>query len=1079
MFWTTIMGIKYTISTNILRDTDRELQYIPTPNAIRISNQIGNDFRLGIRSYTIIGSYGTGKSSYLWALEQTILNKKKYFGLNMIPGANAGFIKVVGDYIPLRDALANLLDVDAAKASPELIFAELYARYKDLGENSPLLFIIIDEFGKFLEYASKNDPEKELYFIQQLAEFASNPEYNIVLITTVHQNLDAYAMHLEASQRQEWTKVKGRFREITFNEPVEQLLYLAGEHLDERNSAKKRLGDIQSLTELLSKSGVFRINEDQIDSTSKKLYPLDPIAAYIITLSLQRYGQNERSLFSFLESTDHTGLYQHSILKETFYGMPEVYDYLVYNYFSFLNSRFNPDFSAWKSIKTALERAETSFSEDIAQYHTIIKTIGLLSIYAQSGSVIDADFLHTYCQISLGIVKADLYLEQLESKQIIIYRRHSNRFVLFEGTDLDIQSALYEAGNKIDDVTDVVTLLKKNYPLPSIPAKRAMFETGSPRLFEYVISSEPIIVTPTDEIDGYINLVFNDRMDIKEFKKAASKSDEAILYCFYHNTKEIKNLLFEVEKTRRVIEDNADDRVAVSELKNILTHQRNLLNHKILNSLYGKKTVVTWFFNGEEIVLQSTKEFNAFLSEICSTKYNKTPYFNNELVNKHKISTSIHTAKRNYFRALANHWDVPGLGFPDDKFPAEKTIYLTLLEDNGITLYGENTDIVVPNDKNGFLDLWDTSEAFLASAKSGKRKVTDFWDVLSKKPFKLKKGFIEFWIPTFLFIKRDEFALFNNGIYTPVLSEDILELLAKVPGDFDIKAFALEGVRLDLFNSYRKFLDINSESKASSQTFIETIKPFLVFYRGLPEYSKQTKRLSPEAFAIREAISRSTDPEQSFFEDFPVALGYSVARLQKDRNELQQFIIQLQEAIKEIRNCYDELVTRFEGFIQDKFFTNNPEFESYKSSFQKRYKSLHRHLLLNEQKSFVQRIDSQIEDKKAWLTSLAQSLTGKTLEKFRDEDELKLYDRFAAMILSLDSLTSLSNSNFDHEKELVYDVSIISFESPMENKTIRLPKTKGPEVNALEKKVAELLSKDKNINLAALTAVLKDLLQDD
>lgn len=1073
------MGIKYTISTNILRDTDRELHYIPTPNSIRISNQLGNDFRLGIRSFNIIGSYGTGKSSFLWALEQTIRNEKKYFGLNMLPGASVGFIKIVGNYSPLRDSLADILEIKTSDVSSEAIFAELYSRYHDLGKKSPLLFIVIDEFGKFLEYASKKDPEKELYFIQQLAEFASNPEYNIVLITTVHQNIDAYAMNLELAQRQEWTKVKGRFKEITFNEPVEQLLYLAGEHLDERNSAKKRFPEIQNLTELLSKSGAFRFNEDQIDNTAKKLYPLDPIAAYIITLSLQRYGQNERSLFSFLESTDHTGLYQHSILSNTFYGISEVYDYLVYNYFSFINSRFNPDFSAWKSIKAALERVETSFSEDVTQFQSVIKSIGLLSIYAQPGSAIGHEFLAEYFKICQGIDNTDWYLEQLELKKIIIYRSYSNRFVLFEGTDLDIQSALVEAGNKIDDVTDVVTLLKKNYPLPSISAKRAMFETGTPRLFEYVISAEPLNIVPKDEVDGYINLVFNDKLGINALKNAASLSQEAILYCFYHNTNEIKTLLFEVEKTRRVIEDNADDKVAVTELKNILTHQRNLLNHKILNSLYGSKTSVTWFFNGEEKILESPKAFNAYLSEICSTKYNKTPYFNNELVNKHKISATIHSAKRNYFRALANNWDIPQLGFPEDKFPAEKTIYLSLLDDNGIELYSENLEPIAPNNKNGFIDLWEASEEFLESAKSGKRKVSDFWDILSKRPFKLKKGFIEFWIPTYLFIKRDEFALFNNGIYTPLITEDILELLAKVPADFNVKAFALEGVRLDLFNSYRKFLDINTDSKANAQTFIETIKPFLVFYRGLPEYSKHTKRLSKEGLAIREAIARSTDPEQSFFEDFPIALGYSVASLQKDRAELQHFVAQLQEAIKEVRNCYDELANRFENYIQDKFFSRNPDFETYKSKFQQRYRNLHRHLLLNEQKSFVQRLDSQIEDKKAWLSSLAQSLTGRALDKFRDEDELKLYDRFNAMVLSLDSLTNLSQSSFDHEKEFVFDISINSFGEARENKIIRLPKTKVPQVNELERKVAGLLSEDKNINLAALTALLKHLMQDE
>ena len=106
-----------------------------------------------------------------------------------------------------------------------------------------------------------------------------------------------------------------------------------------------------------------------------------------------------------------------------------------------------------------------------------------------------------------------------------------------------------------------------------------------------------------------------------------------------------------------------------------------------------------------------------------------------------------------------------------------------------------------------------------------------------------KQGFIDFWVPTFFFIKRNEFALFNEGIYTPTINEDILERVSKIPQDFELKSFVLEGVKLDIFNSYRKFLNIDQKNNADSQTFIETIKPCFVFYRSLPDYSKYTRRL--------------------------------------------------------------------------------------------------------------------------------------------------------------------------------------------------------------------------------------------
>ena len=241
------MTNNFTTSTNIIRDTDRELKYIPTPNAIRISNQISNDFKQGVRSFNIIGSYGTGKSSFLWAIEQTLKASKSYFGLNMISNPKVGFVKIIGEYQSLRLSFIDALEINDENTSTENIFSEIYNRYYDLGKRNPLLIIEIDEFGKFLEYASNNEPEKELYFIQQLAEFINNSDNNIVLFTTVHQNFDAYAIHLESSQRQEWTKVKGRFKEITFNEPVEQLLLLASEYIEEKQSTRKKEKEINEL----------------------------------------------------------------------------------------------------------------------------------------------------------------------------------------------------------------------------------------------------------------------------------------------------------------------------------------------------------------------------------------------------------------------------------------------------------------------------------------------------------------------------------------------------------------------------------------------------------------------------------------------------------------------------------------------------------------------------------------------------------------------------------------------------------------------------------------------------------------
>lgn len=1069
------MKTKYSISTNIIRDSSRELNYIPTPNSIKVVNQFVNDFKIGVRSFNIIGSYGTGKSSFLWALQQTLYKRKSFFDLNLFKDYNIEVINIVGEYKSIITSFSNLFDVKKEKFQSELIFSEIYNRYHNLGNNNPFLLIFIDEFGKYLEYASKNSPETELYFLQQLTEFANNPDYNIALITTVHQNFDAYSYSLSNSQRQEWSKVKGRFREITFNEPIEQLLFLASEHINEVNFNNE--DSIKSALELLKKSKAFNINIDYASNIAFKLFPLDLIAANILTISLQKYGQNERSLFSFLESTDHTGLYNFDKKINPFYNAACVYDYLIFNFYSFIYSRYNPDFAGWIAIKNALENTERIFENDINNFSRIIKTIGLLNMTTSTGSNLGRDFLVDYLVICLGIKNAGKLIDILENKKIILYRNYSKRYILFEGTDLDITSALIDAGNKVSEINDVATILSNYYKFPSIVAKNYSYFTGTTRLFEFKISEFPISETPQDEVDGFINLIFNEKLTVHEVITKSELQDEAILYGYYKNSRVIKNQLFEIEKTKKVIQENENDNIAVKELNNILLHQQNLLTHYILNNLYHEDSELIWVFKGNEIKVSNKKEFNKLLSQICYQVYSKTPTFKNELVNKHKISSSIHAAKRNYLRALVDNWNKPDLGFEINKFPPEKTIYLTLLKENGIIFYDDNTGKTEISKDSTFINLWNYSLEFLNSAKQHKRSIADFVDPLCKKPYKLKKGLIDFWIASFLFIKRDDFALFGSSGYIPYLTDEVLELIIKYPNDYEIKAFDIEGVKLELFNSYRILLNQHSKNKIDNQTFIETIKPFLTFYRGLPFYSCNTKRLKKETIAIREAIANSKDPEKSFFDDFPIALGYNVEKLQKSNDNLQEYILKLQDSIRELRTSFDGLVNRFEDFIITEFIGEELDFVDYKHKLQIRYKKLKKHLCLPYQKTFIQRLDSQLEDKNSWLNSIAQAVIGKSLELIKDEDEIILYDKFKSLIRELDSLTNISKSDVDENKENFLGIEMSSFVDGIQKKLVRFPKSKIKDVTKIELSIKSNLSNDATLDIAALANVLKELLQ--
>ncbi len=1072
------MQSNYTPSINIIRDTDRDFTYIPTPNSQRVVSQIVDDFKKGIRAYTIIGSYGTGKSSFLLALEQSLNGKYSYFEAAFRAKQNFGIIKVVGAYQSIIDSFAAELNISAKENLAEHVLSEIYNKYSDLGQESPLLFVVIDEFGKFLEYAAKNDPEKELYFVQQLAEFASDPKYNIALLTTIHQSFDSYGFSLSSSQRQEWAKVKGRFREITFNEPVEQLLFLASEHISRFTKVVGETQELRTAHEIFKASKAFTFNSNYSEELFAKIYPLDLLAANTLTYSLQEYGQNERSLFSFLESTDHTSLAKYRKESSPFYSLANVYDYVHYNFFSYLTSRYNTDFAAWVSITSALEAVERTFDNELEAYVKLVKAIGILNIFAANGSILDEAFWTSYAKTCLGIPNATTILAELEAKKIIFYRRHSKRFILFEGTDLDLNAALIEAANKVNEITDVKSVLDRYVSLPPVLAKSYSYTTGTPRAFEFIISDNPISKVPQGEIDGFVNLIFNGKLSAEQVKNHSEQQEEAIVYAYYENADLIKQLLYEIEKTKKVLEDNHDDKVARRELENMIYHQTIELNQNLISNLFGKGSNVTWFWKGEQRALNSKKDFNALISEVSYTVYPSTPVFKNELVNRHKVSNVVQTAKKSLFYALTNNWDQDDLGFPADKYPPEKTIYLTLLKRNGLGSYANRLEHNITVSSNStFNALWNYSANFLDSAKEEKVNLSEFVKGLQIKPFKLKQGLIDYWVPIFLFLNRNDFALYSNNSLIPNISDQVLDLISRDPKSFSIKAFDVVGVRLDIFNSYRILLNQETKNLFSGQSFIETIKPFLFFYKSLPEYSKKTKRLTKEAIAVRDVIAASQDPERVFFEELPAALGTSISELEASKIKLNEYVNSLQSTIREIRTSHDELVMRFEEFIQQEIVYEDCDFVAYKEKLQKRYKGLKKHLLLPKQRPFVQRLDSALDDRKAWLSSLSQAVVGKSLENITDEEELLLRDKFKTLILELDNLTTISAADIDTDKEDVLSLQFDSFIDGTKRSLVRLPKKKAGEVNEIQESLKAALSKDKSLNIAALAILLKELTQ--
>lgn len=1074
-----INQVGFTPSINILRDQQRDIEYLVSPNTKASFTKILNSYEKGTRAFSLIGAYGSGKSSFLWAFQKTLNQQSTYFklfgSLSKLDGVDS--IIIIGNYASFQEAVAIALGLDA-NVEQNVIFKSLEQRCKNARKNNQGVLFLTDEFGKFLEYAAKEAADAELYFIQLLAEFVCDPQYTMLWINTLHQDFSAYAFGLNRAQQNEWVKVKGRFIEVPFNEPVEQLLFLASERL----ALKYRVNSSQALKaaaayNLIKAAKAYPLKDFFNSDIASKLFPLDILSAAVITQALQQYGQNERSLFSFIETNDYLSL-EGFQSDHRLYNLANVYDYLKYNY-SILRSRHNPHYTKWTAIQSALERAESFFEEQFFNIAVLLKSIGLLNIFTSNGACLDKDFYKSYLHVTAGIEDGELLLELLEQKKIIRYHRYNNRYVLFEGTDLDIDLAIEHAGSQISANLNLLEELKPYLNLPLELAKAAFFESGTPRFFEYKLTEEPLLAyNGSLELDGCINLIFNKKLTKKKLlAKSKESRDEPILYGLFRKTDTINELLLEIAKIKHVLLSQQEDKVARKELELLIEECKKQLNNLLLGALFSGPKEVLWVYRGKELTFVNKRSLNKQLSIISNNVYFGTPSYKNEMINKSKLSSSMIRAQKNLVRAYTlNRKDI-NLGFEPHRTPPEKTIYLSLLRSTGLMVWNGTQHLFQKPKDESFTQLWDASEEFLESSKAGGRTVFEYKEFLSRRPFKLKDGFLQFWIPIFLYAKRNEFALFDQETYIPVLTSEVLEVLIKNPKRYNIKAFRVNGPKLELFQRYRTLIGKKQPQNLSNQSFIDTVKPFLIFYKGLPTYTKNTKRLSLEGQAIRKAIAEAKDPEKVFFEDFPSALGFNANTLKSDA-ELNLYIERLQEAIKELRQAYEYLLNRFESYILTFLGKKENIYKEYKNGLNNRFKAVQLSLLNPKHKVFLQRLRSDL-DRDDWLNSIAQACIGTTLEKLKDRDEPKLYDKFKEMILELDNLSELSKiqDSLEEDEEL-FALELHSLGMSSKRKTIRYPKAKAKEISAHKKEMKKFLSKnDKIINIAVLTQILNELLE--
>lgn len=1069
------MNKGFNLSANIENGFPSDVQYIVTPNGRKAVQNIVDDYHSGIHSFTIIGTYGTGKSSFLLALEADLNKNNKQKRLlnpqDLSKATEYEVINIVGDYAELSALLGKKLGVDNNSSN---ILEELKAYYNKLKNKNKFLLIVIDEFGKVLEHAAKNNPERELYFLQKLAEFVNVSTRNILLLTTLHQNFGSYAKNLTESQKNEWTKVKGRYKEITFVEPIEQLLFLASKqfHGEPKGNADNNVDILYNLAEetrFVSKA--FSVE------TARTLYPLDSFSAFAITSAIQRYGQNERSLFSFLVAKGTNSLTEFQAGSNLTYNLANVYDYIISNFYSYLKDA-NMDSMSWSSMQVSIERVDVVDWDNASQLSDatkIVKAIGLLNLFGIATFSMTEGQMASYAHYAMNISDSKQIIDKLRKFKIIRFAEYKQRLLLFEGTDIDLEFEIQQAGLHVTRPVSYIDDLRKFINKRISPVKAHYYHKGTPRYFGYEIREEAVDMIPTGDTDGYIQLIFSaNKNALNDVKKKSADTEHAVIYAFFNNTEEIVNHLYNIEKyeyiLNKVLIDKDVDRVAYNEIVKLKEYEESVLNKEISDSLFEYKNRVTWFFKGEKETVVSHKDFNQLLSKVCDSIYSSAPVMNNELFNRHKLSGAISSARKNYLTALVDNWSEEDLGFEKDKFPPEKTIYYSLLKNTGLHTGTGFAD--VPTNKD-ILTLWEESIRFLQSTVGRQRRISELIKTLSNQPFKMKQGFLDFWIPTFLFIKRQDFALYdvNTGAYIPNVDMLFFDLLQKHPADYAVKAFEVDGVKLDFFNQYRRFVNLGDEFNITTQSFIETIKPFLFFYKKLNDYTKHTHKFTHKStMRFRDVLATAKDPEKAFFEDLPEALGFSKGL--KQSTDIDEYGNVIQIAIRELRSCYTQLIDRIESRLIDELGLSSGDYNEYVDEIRQRLSNLKLHLLTTKQKEFYHHVMAEYDNRTLWYQSICYPILEHKLESLKDEEEDKLVDDLVYLFRECEKYADISlKTTSNNETAYSFDM-VTNRGTNIRTQTYVIPEKDNTRVTELEEKINSILSGNNTLDICTLLSLL-------
>ncbi len=1018
-------------------DPKSSQQYVVTSFIREVFTRVSSGLkpRSTERAWRITGDYGSGKSAFALAFARVAAGEKAALPelLRKLVPAELKLLPVMVSGAPepleqsIRKGLSDLRRREwrngkgprdngtGSDALLDLIDAHIDALQRE--KKADGLVLVLDELGQNLHHAALHPSDGDISLLQRLGEKADRSQNRpFLVLAMLHQGLGTYSADLDAAARREWEKVAGRFKEIVFAQPIEQVVSLVAEmlgvgfdDLPKDVQTEMRAGMVDA-----ARAGLYGSApaEASLACEAFKFYPLHPTVLPILVRLLRRFGQNERSLVGFLSSHEPFGFREFAesnSVGNTYYRISNLYDHFKAN---LAPSLLNGHGVHWSVIDAAVSEAQALGEPALS----VVKTVGLINL------INDPAIAATEAIVTTAVGKnAAAAIKQLRDSAAVIHERGNQKGLsLWPHTSVNLDNAMDKAEEVLANEPVGAKAVAAQFTPRAVVARRHYIETGNLRHFavaylDFAAFRDRLAteLKPDASADGQIFVVLtNDESEVAQAKSALgeekAKLGPMIIVGISSPVLGVAEMIREHRRWNWIkhhVRELAGDAYARShvnrEMKRCQIAVEKALYHLVqLRNAPERQASVTWFDCTGHIA-NTANGILPHLSVRCNVVFRKNPLVNNELINRRVTSAAASRARSDLIEALATAVDQEFLGFDTSKHPPELAIYRSVLLAGRIHVKGKagwrvrRVDEIEKDDPLQLAPALRCIHETLVAADLQRCKVPDLFTKLRAAPLGVRDGLMTLLVAIYLAGHWEQTAIYEDGTFVEKPGAAVFQRLAKEPEAFDLQHCSVEGVRLELFNSVASVLHLPPIDRPD---VLAIVRPLMIFGARLSEYSRNTERhLSPGTRKLRAILTEAREPATLLFKDFPLALGFpAFGGKHGSKAESVEFAQALNGAILELRESLPRLLQRIAAAILAGFRFNGsvPEF---RVQFRQRIAAVQATLTTPDLKVFAVRVgDANLADKE-WTESVASYVMHKPVERWRDIDE----DEFNTRVTSL------------------------------------------------------------------------------